>query len=1360
MTSSSDRTAYWCGERPGTDRALAGRRRRPRPATGGRGRGSALVGVTTLLLVGGTVLPGTAAQAASLTGPALSVDATADQHPISPDIYGLNFADPSLAEELRLPVDRWGGNNTSRYNWQNNTRNTGSDWYFENIVEAPADSVDSFVTSNAAHGTRSLVTVPLIGSVAKNSPASHPFACGYPRTRFPSQQDFDSWDANCGNGRSPDGTPLPGAVPADTSVAAGPDFVSGYVTHLAAEHGTASAGGVGLYELDNEPALWNSTHRDVHPAPVTYDELVSRSTSYAAAVKASDPSAATLGPSDWGWCAYFYSAADPCGPGADRTAHGNIDVGRYYLRQMKASAEAHGGQRLLDYFDEHYYPQANGVALNSAGDAARQALRLRSTRSLWDPTYTDESWIGTDVGAPPIQLIPRFRSWINADYPGTKLAITEYNFGGLESMNGALAQADALGIFAREGLDLATLWGPPRADQPGAYAFRMYRNYDGHGGSFGDTWARATSADQDKVAIYAATRRFDGALTALAVNKTGDDLTSPLTIAGADTTGTAQVWRYSAANPSAIVRDSDVAVAGGSAPLTLPANSLTLLVLPPPPHGTPPTAPTEPTATAGDGSATVSWTAPADGSPITSYQITAHHDGTDNPSATVIGYPPEPRAIVPGLTNGSPYTFTITATNAVGTSAASAPSAPVTPIGKPAAPTGVTASAGDATATVSWAAPTDTGGSPITGYAITANPGGVTATTDGATRSAEVPGLTNGTPYTFTVTATNAVGESPPSSPSAPPVIPATSPDQVVRVTLDSDPNPSPLGGSVQFTVTVTRGGKPAPAGVTSIWDVTDPGYVDPDCPIATPSTYVCVGTFSTPGPHQLIADYNVWNPERVQGQSPPYTQQVTDEPPQPTPPGAPTNVTTTVVGALATVTWTAPSDGGSQITGYQVIAHHDGRNEPQEPVIGTPLIPRVDVRLSPGTAYTFTVLATNAVGTSPASAPSPPVSAQPPPTVTITSKPANPTNSRTGTIEFTVSRPTATTCQLDSARPAACTSPVSYTDLAEGGHRVTVTATDTSGSGSATAEWTVDLTPPTVTLTTKPPAITNSRTATFGFTVNEPAFITCKLDNDNTVLPAVSCYSPRIYTNLTAGRHTVTITATDTAGNRAPPAVVSWTVDLTAPTVALTVPTTGATTNRTATVKWTGTDAPAGIAGYDLSVQRYTLAGKPEPVSYPLTNTPLTATTLTLTAGKTTCLRVRAHDRAGNISDWTPSRCVSVPADERALTASTGWTRVTKTGYYTDTYTWTARAGATMTTPTTKVAKAWLVATRCPGCGTVGIYLGTTQVGTVNLNAVTTQRAAILPAYAGTPRSGLLTLRVLTNGKRVELDGLALAPQ
>ena len=296
------------------------------------------------------------------------------------------------------------------------------------------------------------------------------------------------------------------------------------VSHLVSRFGTAAQGGVPIYELDNEPVLWAHTHRDVHPELVTYDELGSKGTATAAAIKAADPSAAVLGPSGWGYCEWVASGVDGCGPGADSAAHGGLNLSQWYLKNMKDYSDAHGGKRFLDYFDQHFYPQIGG-----GKDPESNALRLRSTRSLWDPTYVEESWIGPGgVNAPPLQFIRTMKSWIDQYNPGTKTAITEYNWGALDDINGALAQADVLGIFGREGLDLATMWGEPKPTDPGAYAFRMYRNYDGAGSRFGDVSVSATSADQGQLAVYAAQRSSDDALTVMVVNKTGEDLTSPL----------------------------------------------------------------------------------------------------------------------------------------------------------------------------------------------------------------------------------------------------------------------------------------------------------------------------------------------------------------------------------------------------------------------------------------------------------------------------------------------------------------------------------------------------------------------------------------------------------------------------------------------------------------------------------------------------------------------------------------------------------------------------------------------------------------------------------------------------------------
>lgn len=524
-----------------------------------------------IVLVGGIITPP--------EPPTLTIDAAAGRHEISPYIYGLNFASADLAADIRLPVRRFGGNATTRYNWQKDTSNRASDWYFENIPETnanpgalPSGSVtDRFVEQDIATGTETIMTVPLIGW----TPHSRARACGFSVAKYGPQEKTDPWAPDCGNGVRPDGTLITGNDPLDTSAAIGPSFVQAWMAHLAGRYGSASSGGVRFYDLDNEPMLWNSTHRDVHPAGTSYDEMLDRTYLYAAAIKAADPAALTLGPVLWGWTAYFYSAADAAGGGnwwnvrPDRKAHGDIPFVEWYLQQMQAYEQAHG-LRILDYLDLHYYPQS-GVALSDAGDAATQAKRLRSTRSLWDPTYVDESWIGEAV-----RLIPRMKAWVASRYPGTKLAVTEYNFGALNHINGAVAQADVLGIFGREGLDLAALWDPPSSGQPGAFAFRIYRNYDGTGSAFGETAVSAVSSDQSRVSVYAA-ERTDGALTVVFINKTQEALTVSPSIRNFTAGPRARLYRYSAADLTQIVRDADVALTG-TISIELPASSITLVV--------------------------------------------------------------------------------------------------------------------------------------------------------------------------------------------------------------------------------------------------------------------------------------------------------------------------------------------------------------------------------------------------------------------------------------------------------------------------------------------------------------------------------------------------------------------------------------------------------------------------------------------------------------------------------------------------------------------------------------------------------------------------------------------------------------
>ena len=526
--------------------------------------------------------------AAPVAGPAITIDVNADRHPISSDIYGINLlSDEALATELRLPVRRWGGNSTSRYNWQNDTTNTGMDWYFENIpnnnpnpaVLPDGSASDRFVEQNVRTGTRTLMTLPTIGWVAKRRTSGHPYDCGFKVSRYGAQQSTDPWDADCGNGVVSNGVNITGNDPTDTSVASNPGFITGWINHLVGKYANAANGGVSYYAFDNEPMIWYSTHRDVHPLAPTYDEIRDRTFQYGAAIKAADPTAKTLGPVEDGWCRYLYSAADNCAPDADYLAHGSVQYVPWYLQQMKSYEQQHG-VRILDYLDLHYYPSANGVALSPAGNSATQALRLRSTRSLWDPAYVDESWISETVSdGVAVAMIPRMKQWVTGNYAGTKVAISEYNWGAPESMNGALAQADVLGIFGREGLDLAAFWGDVLATQPLSFAFRMYRNYDGQGHGFGDTAVRSVSVDQSALAVYAAQRSAEGVLTLMLINKSANALTSAISLAGFNAQPNAAVYRYSPANLAAIEHAPDQAITASGFTATVPASSITLFVI-------------------------------------------------------------------------------------------------------------------------------------------------------------------------------------------------------------------------------------------------------------------------------------------------------------------------------------------------------------------------------------------------------------------------------------------------------------------------------------------------------------------------------------------------------------------------------------------------------------------------------------------------------------------------------------------------------------------------------------------------------------------------------------------------------------
>jgi hypothetical protein len=520
---------------------------------------------------------------------AVTVDAGADRHAISPLIYGVAVAGGDRLAALGAGMNRWGGNPNTRYNWVVNGWNHGRDWKFSNYGTPglpPGKAADDFVRASRDSGVATLFTIPTIGWVAKDTnDASR--SVGVPATGGPALSNVSGAIAGYDPTANRRRTSVPSRarkrapfVPEPKPAANGGYTVyqDEFVNHLVTKFGRADQGGCRFYAMDNEADLWAGTHTDVHPARMGYDDMLANFMEYATAVKAVDPSAQITGPVSWGWTGYLYSAKDQGSDNfathADRRAHGGEPFLLWFLKQARAH-DTKVGRRTLDVLDVHHYPQGAAVYSPKA-DAATRALRLRSTRALYDPTYQDESWIGQ-----PIQLIPRLKEWIAQGYPGTKVGITEWNFGAEEDISGGLATADALGIFGREGVDLACYWVSPKPGSPTGLAFRLFRRPTSAGAGFGDLSCRARSADPDRLTTYAAIDRKTGDLTVVLINKMPKaTVTVPLTVQNYQAAAVARQFRFAAGDTEITKLDGPAVSATGRVTLSIPPYSATLIRIP------------------------------------------------------------------------------------------------------------------------------------------------------------------------------------------------------------------------------------------------------------------------------------------------------------------------------------------------------------------------------------------------------------------------------------------------------------------------------------------------------------------------------------------------------------------------------------------------------------------------------------------------------------------------------------------------------------------------------------------------------------------------------------------------------------
>lgn len=531
-----------------------------------------------------------------------TVNLGVNRRAIDPDIYGVNFGSNAQHADLRYPLRRSGGNSTTRLNWESDSHNTAFDYFYQNIADGPGtglpgnSTINQFIESTRAQGGDAMVTIPTIGwkpigdrikrwgfSIIKYGPQDSNECAIY--NPAPPWCSVDAGNGECANVVNNTGFCVNGKIVnnviSDTSVVQTAANIQSWVTHLLSRPGATAPGTTRMYSLDNEPMLWNSTHRDIHPLPPTYDEIWTRGRDVALAIKSIDAQAKVMGPVTWGWCDLFTSAADAaigpsCVDGPDRQNHGGMPYVEWYLQQVCAH-ETQFGIRPVDYLDIHFYPQGNVTGLGGSSDSELpddSARRLRSLRELYDPTYTSESWVGDQV-----QLLPRLRAWMNARCPAMKLALTEYKWGPDHGPSGALAQAEALAIFGRDGVDLAARWVAPADASLSETAFRMYLDYDGlNTRVIGDS-VQTLSSNAAELGAYAIDQA-GSKLRVLLFNRATAPRNITLNVSSA-LNGSWQAYRFDAGQPLTQVGSGSI---NGTSLLlnAVPGRSATLLVLPSP----------------------------------------------------------------------------------------------------------------------------------------------------------------------------------------------------------------------------------------------------------------------------------------------------------------------------------------------------------------------------------------------------------------------------------------------------------------------------------------------------------------------------------------------------------------------------------------------------------------------------------------------------------------------------------------------------------------------------------------------------------------------------------------------------------
>jgi len=478
----------------------------------------------------------------------VTINTLQERKPISPYIYGVNQDMAGVNPTVR----RMGGNRMTGYNWENNYSNAGSDWYHssddfipwylgipESQRRIPGIALTWFHNQSLQQGAKSIITLQMAGYVAKdgNGTVSEEETAPSPRwceVKFKKsgplslQPDLD-----------------------DNYV-----YMDECINFLIYNFGlSTSTSGIFGYLLDNEPELWPYTHPRIHPSTPTCVELIQKSTTLATVIKDLDPNALVFGYEPYGFMSFvqFQNAPDWA---QVRTSQHRWFID-YYLQKFKEESDRQG-RRLLDVLSIHWYPEAqssSGIRITSDSDIDRDIsiARVQAPRTLWDPTYKtsvkgqitagENSWINQWFPE-YLPIIPNIQQSIDTFYPGTKLAFTEFSYGGKDHISGGIALADVLGIFGKYGVFLATRWG-----DSGSYvaaAYNIYLNYNGVGGKFGDTSVKAETSNVEDVPVYASIEGDnDNKLHIIVINRNYDnDINVTFQITAQTNYQSAEVWGF------------------------------------------------------------------------------------------------------------------------------------------------------------------------------------------------------------------------------------------------------------------------------------------------------------------------------------------------------------------------------------------------------------------------------------------------------------------------------------------------------------------------------------------------------------------------------------------------------------------------------------------------------------------------------------------------------------------------------------------------------------------------------------------------------------------------------------------------